>query len=398
MSKKREYIYIDIFAGCGGMSLGLYNSGWTGLFAIEKNKSAFKTLQHNLIIKKEHYKWPTWLPIKEHDINNILSTYSKELKSLRGSIDLVVGGPPCQGFSIAGRRNENDHRNKMIDSYIKFIQLVKPRILFFENVKGFTIGFKKKNNSGKVYSNYVLSKLENLGYNVNGEILNFADFGIPQNRKRFILVGVLNGSSDVYFKNIINNKIKFLKRKKLKEKIFLKDAISDLRRKNGEIDSFDFKLFKEGIYSNPRSNYQRLLRKEWDKDIPDSHRFANHKDETTNKFQYIINNCSRNKNIINEIKNIFNSRKKSIILLDKKKLSPTLTTLPDDYIHYREPRILTVREYARIQSFNDWYEFKGQYTTGGKYRIKDVPRYSQVGNAIPPLFGEQSGIVLKEMV
>jgi DNA (cytosine-5)-methyltransferase 1 len=72
--------------------------------------------------------------------------------------------------------------------------------------------------------------------------------------------------------------------------------------------------------------------------------------------------------------------------------------LPDDYIHYSEPRILTVREYARIQSFPDWFKIKGKYTTGGKMRTKEVPRYSQIGNAIPPLFAEQAGLVIKEML
>lgn len=78
--------------------------------------------------------------------------------------------------------------------------------------------------------------------------------------------------------------------------------------------------------------------------------------------------------------------------------TPTITTLPDDYIHYHEPRILTVREYARIQSFPDWYEFQGKYTTGGILRVKEVPRYTQIGNAIPPLFSEQSGLILKHLI
>ena len=84
--------------------------------------------------------------------------------------------------------------------------------------------------------------------------------------------------------------------------------------------------------------------------------------------------------------------------MDGNDKSPTITTLPDDYIHYCEPRILTVREYARLQSFPDWFQFKGKYTTGGKVRTKEVPRYSQIGNAIPPLFGEQSGLILKELI
>ena len=99
-----------------------------------------------------------------------------------------------------------------------------------------------------------------------------------------------------------------------------------------------------------------------------------------------------------EIRKTFETKKSSTKLLDPKLPTPTLTTLPDDYIHYCEPRILTVREYARIQSFPDWYEFKGKYTTGGPLRKLEVPRYSQIGNAIPPLFGEIAGEALKELL
>ncbi|MCJ7630786.1 DNA cytosine methyltransferase, partial [Candidatus Bathyarchaeota archaeon] len=91
----------------------------------------------------------------------------------------------------------------------------------------------------------------------------------------------------------------------------------------------------------------------------------------------------------------FGLKKKTLIPLDKDDQCPTLTTLPDDYIHYSEPRILTVREYARIQSFNDWFEFKSNYTTGGGRRKTEVPRYTQVGNAVPPLFAELCGTVLR---
>ena len=84
--------------------------------------------------------------------------------------------------------------------------------------------------------------------------------------------------------------------------------------------------------------------------------------------------------------------------MDSKQISPTLTTHPDDYIHYSEPRILTVREYARIQTFPDWYEIKKKYTTGGQMRKVEVPRYTQIGNAIPPLFAELAGLALKEIL
>ena len=347
--------------------------------------------------KKKHFEWPSWLPITEHDIDEILLKHSKKLEKLNGKVDLVAGGPPCQGFSFAGRRNKNDERNKLVNSYIEFIRIVKPKILFFENVKGFTVGFKNKTSRGEAYSNYVLRELGKLGYNVHAEIIDFSDYGIPQRRKRFILVGMLKGSPELFFTKIVHDRIDFLKNKGLNNKVTLGEAISDLERKHGEVNSILSKIFKEGIYGKPESNYQELLRKNMECGLPDSHRFAKHKKETIGKFEYFLENCPRDKNISVEIKNKFNLNKKCIIPLDKNTQSPTLTTLPDDYIHYSEPRILTVREYARIQSFDDWFEFKDNYTTGSKKRKGEVPRYTQVGNAIPPLFVELSGIVLKAM-
>lgn len=141
--------YIDIFAGCGGLSLGLHNAGWQGLFAVEKNADAFKTLEYNLIEKVNHFLWPDWLPKTSHDINVVLKDYKEQLLGLQRKVDLVVGGPPCQGFSMAGRRKENDQRNNLVKSYIKFIKTIQPKIIFFENVKGFTLEFRKNKDKGK---------------------------------------------------------------------------------------------------------------------------------------------------------------------------------------------------------------------------------------------------------
>ena len=390
--------YIDIFAGCGGLSLGLYNAGWNGLFAIERNKMAFETLKHNLIDKKDHYGWPSWLPITEHDINEVLENYRDELKNLEGTVDLVAGGPPCQGFSLAGRRDEHDERNKLVDSYIEFVSLVKPRILFFENVKGFTFSFKKDKSEAEAYSNYVAGKLGDLGYKIHHKVIDFSKFGIPQKRSRFILVGMLEGNPELFFKKIVQGKLGFLENKGLEVKVTIEDAISDLERKHGEINSPDSRNFKEGIYGRASTKYQELLRREQNGNRPDSHRFANHKESTIEKFKYILENCPRGHSIDSETKDKFNLKKNCITPLKRSSPCSTLTTLPDDYIHYSEPRILTVREYARIQSFDDWFEFREKYTTGGTLRKKEVPRYTQVGNAIPPLFVELSGIVLEEML
>ncbi|HGY10860.1 MAG TPA: DNA cytosine methyltransferase, partial [Desulfobacterales bacterium] len=127
--------------------------------------------------------------------------------------------------------------------------------------------------------------------------------------------------------------------------------------------------------------------------VPDSHRLVNHTQKIKNRFQYAIDNDLGP----TEYRTYFNLSKSGTKKVSKDEPAPTLTTLPDDYIHYQEPRVFTVREFARIQSFPDWYEFKGRYTTGGKLRIKQTPRYTQVGNAIPPLFAETVGHSLKEI-
>jgi DNA (cytosine-5)-methyltransferase 1 len=394
--------FIDLFAGCGGISLGLSNAGWRGLFAIEKSSMAFATLEHNLLKKANKFDWPLWLPKTSHDISDILADYEKELKNLQGKVDLVVGGPPCQGFSIAGRRKENDKRNLLAQSYVRFVQLVKPRMLFFENVTGFTIGFRNNNGRGKGYSEYVEESLDSIGYNVKDEVIDFSEYGIPQRRKRFILVGVQKQINNLiperFFAIIKEKRNAFLTRKGLMANVSLYEALSDLERRHGEKPSAENSRFKQGYYGVAISNYQKLMRGEAFSNLPDSHRFARHNHKTIERWIDVLANCPKDVLLSQEWKDKFGLKKKSITPLECKSTCPTLTTLPDDYIHYSEPRILTVREYARIQSFPDWYEFKDKYTTGGKRRKIEVPRYTQIGNAVPPLFAELCGVALEHML
>lgn len=405
MSKKLTYI--DLFAGCGGLSLGLHQSGWKGVFAIEKSLDAFKTLEYNLINQKDHFDWPQWLPQKPHEINEVLKEYKSQLEKLKGKVTMIAGGPPCQGFSMAGKRNEYDLRNDLINSYINFVKIVEPKIIFFENVKGFTMEFKKNKEKGIAYSYQVTKKLDDLGYYVKGQLVNFGDYGVPQKRTRFILVGIkksLKKSSqekaESFFESLKNNCFNFLENKGLDSKTNLQDAISDLFKKNGLKETPEYPSFESGIYGKQNGNYQKLMREGIIDKVADSHRFPKHSDLIINRFSSILDSTldRRNFNISKNIQEKYNIKKRTVIPLNEFDKTPTITTLPDDYIHYSEPRILTVREYARIQSFPDWYLFKGKYTTGGKLRTQEVPRYTQIGNAIPPLFSEQSGLILKQLI
>jgi DNA (cytosine-5)-methyltransferase 1 len=407
--EKSSLKYIDLFAGCGGLSLGLHNAGWKGVFAIEKSPDAFATLKHNLIDKKNHFDWPEWLKKKGEptrlDIITVIKTFEKELKALRGTIDMVTGGPPCQGFSSNGRRKESDKRNKLIDVYLKFIELVQPKVLFFENVKGFTMEFVKNKSKGKKYSSHVEMELEKLGYSVKGNIIDFSKYGVPQKRNRFILVGFRkealteNKKAESFFEKIDENKKDFLISKDLQITTSLEEAISDLLMEHGTDISPDTTRFMAGIYSVALSPYQKYLRNGIHKGkIADSHRFVNHSAQVVARFKKFLAEERRNVTISDTAKLEFGLHKRTQVPLSPSLPAPTITTLPDDYIHYSEPRILTVREYARIQSFPDDYEFKGKYTTGGKRRVQEVPRYTQIGNAIPPLFGEQSGLIIKQLI
>ena len=406
VAETKKNTVIDLFAGCGGLSLGLYQAGWEGLFAIEKNPFAFETLKYNLIDNKKHFNWPDWLPKTAHEINEVLDKYPDQLKALRGHVDLVAGGPPCQGFSMAGKREENDTRNQLVFSYIRFIEFVKPKMILFENVKGFTYAFDKGKTATETepYSHKVTSKLEELGYDVKAQVIDFSQYGVPQRRKRFILVGILNelGSPNQFEESLKANKEAFLKNKGLSTTTTLKEAISDLLRSNGVEPTPDRKGFDSGVYGQGAlTSYEILMRGDYPDShtVPDSHSFAHHTPNKVDCFKKLLSEYpERGKRIDGKKRDKWEVKQRGITVLDPNAVSPTITGQPDDYLHYSEPRIMTVRECARIQSFPDWFEIKKKYTTGGKMRKLEVPRYSQIGNAIPPLFAEQAGIALKQML
>lgn len=394
-------MYIDLFAGCGGLSLGLHKAGLKGLFAVEKNEAAFATLKYNLIEQRHHFNWPQWLEITNMDINDLICDKRQELIDLRGQVSLIVGGPPCQGFSLAGQRKKNDIRNQLMDAYIEFVKLVEPEMLFFENVHGFTIGFTSKNNpkkKGMPYSEKLIKSLEKEGYSVEHKMINMSEYGIPQKRVRFILFGIKNGNPKKFFEKLENGRADFFKSKEITIPITVSEAISDLEESHGKILSKDSKGFFNGTYGKIDSCYQKVMRSNNSEDsIPDSHRFANQHKETVDILKKLMSVSEIAVRITPQQNLVEGLKKRGVTPLKPHMVCPTITSIPDDFVHYSEPRIMTVREHARIQSFPDDYEFKGKYTTGGQLRKLEVPRYTQVANAIPPLFAEQVGLVLKEV-
>lgn len=398
--------YIDLFSGCGGLSLGLGNAGWKGLFAVEKDPMAFATFKHNLIDSKHsHFDWPNWLPKEATTIQDLFVNYKSQLKALKGKVDLIAGGPPCQGFSLAGKRNADDPRNLLSNQYIEMVRLVTPKYLILENVRGFNSSFKnKKGEEPKLpQSKIVKAQLEELGYQIHTGVLTCETFGVPQKRTRFIMIGVrqdLALDQIKPFDLLQELRDPFLVSKGLPlTPIKVKDAIGDLESSNNALAHHSGDLvkgFKKVDYKVPNklTAYQTLMRKSYGNKAPNSLRLARHRPETIEKFKKIQKICRPGLGLTDEQKLEMGTKKQVVSVLDPNQPSRTLTTLPDDVIHYSEPRILTVRENARIQSFPDSFEFKGKYTTGGMRRTQECPRYTQVGNAVPPLLGEALGKML----
>jgi DNA (cytosine-5)-methyltransferase 1 len=417
--------FIDLFAGCGGLSLGLFEAGWQGVFAIEREQRAFDTLKHNLMGRHEHcFAWPPWLPQQAHTLEELLekAEFREHLASLTGKVDLLAGGPPCQGFSSLGRRKAEDPRNQLFRKYLSVVEIIRPKLVLIENVMGISHPFgnqrhEESPHKPKTYAEIIRAELDDIEYRVWDHLVYAVHFGVPQNRPRYLFIAadkhllredlVQQEKLEDPFHILTRTREKFLGSKKLpKRPITASQAIGDLltegegQRERWRHDDPSFKNpnpFMQGRYGQQRSHYQKLMHKGLNGAPADSHRLANHTTEITERFKRFLKLGPGTK-VLPEHRGEDHTKKLIIKILHPKLPAPTVTTLPDDLLHYQEPRILTVRENARLQSFPDWFEFKGKYTTGGKERVKQCPRYTQVGNAVPPLFAEALGLALKEFL
>jgi DNA (cytosine-5)-methyltransferase 1 len=401
-SSAKPLTFIDAFAGCGGLSLGLLQAGWTGRFAIERDKFAFATLKANLLTKGSTHKyvWPRWLPKEPIGIVEILSNYRDQLEAISGSVDVLVGGPPCQGFSSAGRRKHDDPRNQMFASYLNLVDIIKPKAVLIENVKGFTLNF----NAGdgiKNFSHMLKARLSD-EYTVHEQLLDLSIFGVPQARTRYFVLAFrseLNVPNP--FIRLLNNRPSFLRSLRLTAPVSSGVAISDLEvERCGTQPSTESNGFEETRYAGPLTHYQKLMNAGCE--VPTDLRLARHAENIAGRFKEIIELSHAagrlNTSIGAEMRARFGLKKMALRVLDPDRPSPTITSMPDDLLHYSEPRTLTVRENARLQTFPDWYSFQGKYTTGGHLRKQEVPRFTQVANAVPPLVARAIGETLTDLL
>ena len=260
--------------------------------------------------------------------------------------------------------------------------------------------FKANAQGGVAYSQLVIQQLRDLGYDdARGELIDMSEFGVPQRRQRFIVIATREGVADSVFETLTTRCSDHLagqgySEKKRCEICTVRLATLPRHCPMSRLERFSVWNCTRGQRQAFRSIFAPVQRQELPTVIDSS---------TTplmlrRSSKRLLASAPRNRCILGEDREPYGLKKRSVTVLDGNQSAPTVTTIPDDFVHYSEPRVMTVRECARLQTFPDWFEFKGPYTTGGKQRVLQAPRYTQVGNAVPPLFAEMAGLALKEVL
>ena len=341
-----KYRVLDLFCGCGGLSLGFEMAGFDVVLAIDNWEDALVTYRQN-----HHHSKALNGDLLTLDPRDVEKEYG-----LHG-ISVIIGGPPCQGFSVAGKRIIDDDRNKLYKSFVRFVEHFKPKAFVMENVPNIlSIG------SGAI-KDAIVKDFSELGYKVVYRVLTASDYGVPQNRRRAIFVGLRDKTFDYSIPNVI-------------EKVTTKEALSDLPE-NSVTDG-------EAYPIPALSDYQKMMRMHTDKLY--NHQITIHTPET----QRIIAMVPDGGNYKNLPEELWSLRKVHIAWtrMDSKKPCFTIATGHFHHFHYKFNRVPTVRESARIQSFPDSFIF-----IGGK-----GSQLRQVGNAVPPLMAKAIAEQLKKQL
>ena len=312
--------YIDLFSGAGGLGLGFEKQGFKNIFSVEFNEEIAQTYKYNF-------------PKNNLIIDDIKKLSSTQIQKLKGNnkVDVIVGGPPCQGFSMAGnigRKFVDDPRNHLFKEFVRVVNIIKPKMFVMENVARMAT-----HNHGKTIKE-ICSEFQKIGYHVQYRVLNAVNYGVPQNRRRIFVVGTSGSLKFGYPSPNFNYKT-------------VKDAIDDLPAlKNGEKSS-----------------------------IP-NHFAMRHSEQMLKKMSYVKEGGSR-EDIPEELRPKSGDARK-YIRYERNKPSVTVTGDMRKIFHYDQNRALSPRELARIQSFPDDFIFQG----------KSISIQQQIGNAVPPLLGE----------
>lgn len=347
---QNELKIVDLFCGAGGFSLGFEREGFESVLAIDKWNDAVLTYNHN---RKDKCA----LNIDIHDYTNEM------LDELAKGNDIVgiIGGPPCQGFSMVGKRESGDERNSLYLEYVRFVNQLKPTFFILENVKGL-LSLEKG-----IFRDDIIERFSNLGYNVTYKLLRASDYGVPQSRERVFFVGLK--------KSAFGDKFFDFERIKTAPMVSTGDALSDLPSLDNGEDAT--------VYARPPQNkFQTLMRK--NSDTITNNEITVHTEQTKD----IISRIKDGGNIRDLSEEFYKVRNYNAAFkrMNSKLPSGTIDCGHRNYFHYKENRIPTARESARIQSFPDNYFFTGNKTS----------QYTQIGNAVPVLLSSAIAIAIKE--
>lgn len=419
---------IDLFCGAGGMSEGLLQAGFHILFSSDINGDVQKTYMN----RHEQLGYEQGVNTFFHrcDVRELTGEFIRQ--SISGleifeeeeipHIDAIFGGPPCQGFSRAGLRKKDDPRNFLFKEYLRVISEIMPSYVVMENVVGFLDmqfdGFEGL--SGKIYSDgsvtpdILKAELSELGYAANMQVLDASCYGVPQRRNRVVFMAYKSDKKKPEFPTPTTKD----------KKITLDEAISDLvsRTRNNNFKYTKFQLdslngrtpningkpipLKGDYLNNELPNHSEVISERFSlyKEGEDSAAIKKRIKEEGISLEgksALIKLCADGfgitedevidlykNNVTDKMVEILMTKKNMRRRLERDNVSPTVVTLPDDYISPYESRTFSVRELARLQGFDDSFEFLGKRTTGGLRRRVEVPQYSQVGNAVPPLLAK----------
>lgn len=463
MPKKLKYV--DLFAGCGGLSLGLEQAGFSLELAVEKSPMAAETFFHNFIERiQDQAKWEEFTApdmsvedqAKKKLVVNELSAVLKSkslLSELRDKdIDLVAGGPPCQGFSLAGRRNPKDTRNKLPWEFLQFVEAVQPKAVIIENVSGMKQDFKKHDVESP-FEQLRLALIDTKpGYRAQPVLLNAMHFGAPQHRPRVMLIALREDIAEAtgfeFSDTTWNSEFDHIESKLFDARpsivpeathygeniLTVADAIADIDD-TGYIDNLNISAFAKEMRED-QDWMSKKVKFAYEQGSLSNHIKRKHTDKTASRFR--LYQYFRDQGVHPKILSIPKTSEATenglrveiaaalgetslpakspdgtvlagnkielvslVIELTTKKHSqrplkwsspsPTVVSLPDDYVHPSLPRTMTVRELARFQSFPDAFEFRSKETTGSLRRRYEVPQYTQVGNAVPPKMAKAVG-------
>ena len=447
MSSNSNLTMIDLFAGCGGLSLGMENAGFQPVFVNELNEDAMATYlanRHHLLGGRPFAEQPHLRCNDAHELQgerlerlvadlaslglHFPSTETAKKGSGGSNLDLLAGGPPCQGYSGIGHRRSYsvDKRdipsNQLYQRMAAIIRRLRPRIFLFENVRGLLNARWTREGDRKIWPDVLREFRSIKGYDVRWSLVRASDYGVPQNRPRVLLVGIRKDVSAV--SSIVDLegdpakedavKCGFLPKGEPSECPSLEDLLGDL------VDPEVARILESGEYprgkfettkypSHARTPIQKALRAKAPAhehrhgELTD-HEYSKHARNIVAKFRHMLENEG-------QIPDHAKTKKFSQRVLPKRwgnrGPSITATSLPDDYVHFSQPRSLTVREWARLQLFPDWYRFKGKRTTGGLRRAgnpragifdREVPKYTQIGNAVPVGLAQRVGEHFKRIL